>query len=164
MRDTLIKWLVLILVLLAAGCSSSHVLSPTAHSTVDLPGGYKEFLRDPGAATGRTLMLAGFIVSNKVSREGTVLTLRPYTMDKRGVPRSPVKGSGELLARSERILDPARFGPGHLISFTATYVGREPRAVAEKQFGRPLFEIGEIHWWPKEPHYPYGYRYPFRIY
>ncbi|APG28480.1 hypothetical protein A7E78_11880 [Syntrophotalea acetylenivorans] len=163
MRDTAIKWLVLILVLLAAGCSS-HVLSPAAHSTVDLPGGYKEYSRDPEAATGRTLMLAGFIVSNRVSRDGTVLTLLPYTMDKRGVPRSPVKGSGELLARSERILDPARYGPGHLVTLTATYVGREPRIVAEQQFGRPLFEIGEIQWWPREPHYPYGYRYPYRIY
>ncbi len=164
MRDTLIKWLVLILVLLASGCGSHHVLSPTAHSAVDFPGGYKEFLRDPEAASGRTLMLAGFIVSNQVSRDGTVLTLRPYTMDKRGVPRNPVKGSGELLARSKRILDPARFSPGHLVTLTATYAGREPRMVAEQQFGRPLFEIGEIQWWPKEPHYPYGYRYPFRIY
>lgn len=158
----LVKSFILSLLLLAAGCS--HAVSPAVHSTVDLPGGYKEFLRDPEAAAGRTLMLAGFIVSNKVSRDGTILTLKPYTMDKRGVPRSPVKGSGELLARSERILDPARFGPGHLVTLTATYVGLEPRAVAEQQFGRPLFEIGEIHWWPKEPHYPYGYRYPYRIY
>jgi starvation-inducible outer membrane lipoprotein len=162
MYYTPIKLLILILVLLAAGCS--HVLSPPAHSAVDLPGGYKEFLRDPEAATDRTLLLAGFIVAHKVSRDGTVLTLRPYTMDKRGVPRSPVKGSGELLARSDRILNPAHFGSGHLVTLTATYVGREPRAVADQQFGRPLFEIGEIHWWPKEPHYPYGYRYPYRIY
>jgi starvation-inducible outer membrane lipoprotein len=162
MVHTLFRLFILIVVLLAAGCSP--VVSPIARSTVDIPGGYKEFLRDPEAATGRTLMLAGFIVSNKVSRDGTVLTLRPYTMDQRGIPRSPVKGSGELLARSDRILDPARFGPGHLVTLTATYVGREPRVVAEQQFGRPLFEIGEIQWWPKEPHYPYGYRYPYRIY
>lgn len=162
MYHALVKSFILAVFLLVAGCS--HTLSPTAHSTVDLPGGYKEFLRDPEAATGRTLMLAGFVVSHQVSRDGTVLTLRPYTMDKRGVPRSPVKGSGELLARSDRILDPAHFGRGHLVTLTATYAGREPRVVAEQQFGRPLFEIGEIQWWPKEPHYPYGYRYPFRIY
>ncbi len=162
MYRTLIKLLILAVVLLAPGCS--HVLSPAARSAVDLPGGYGQFFRDPEAAAGRTLLLAGFIVSNKVSRDGTVLTLRPYTMDQRGVPRRPVKGAGELLARSERILDPARFGSGHLVTLTATYVGREPRAVADRQFGRPLFEIGEIHWWPKEPHYPYGYRYPYRIY
>jgi len=159
---TLFRLFILTLVLLVAGCS--QVVSPIARSTVDIPGGYKEFLRDPEAATGRTLILAGFIVSNKVSRDGTVLTLRPYTMDKRGIPRSPIKGSGELLARSDRILDPANFGRGHLVTLTATYVGREPRVVAEQQFGRPLFEIGEIQWWPKEPHYPYGYRYPYRIY
>jgi starvation-inducible outer membrane lipoprotein len=162
MYHIMVKSFVLIVVLLVAGCSP--VASPIAQLTVDIQGGYKEFLRDPDAATGRSLMLAGFIVSNQVSRDGTVLTLRPYTVDKRGVPRSPIKGSGELLARSDRILDPARFGRGHLATLTATYVGREPRVVAEQQFGRPLFEIGEIQWWPKEPHYPYGYRYPFRIY
>lgn len=162
MYHTLVKLSILTVILLVAGCSS--VVSPTAHSTVDLPGGYKEFLRDPESATGRTLMLAGFIVSNKVSRDGTVLTLRPYTIDQRGVPRSPIKGASEILVRSDRILDPARFSSGHLVTMTATFVGREPRAVAEQQFGRPLFEIGEIHWWPKEPHYPYGYHYPFRIF
>jgi outer membrane lipoprotein len=162
MYHTLIKLSILVVALLVAGCS--HVLPPEAQSTVDLPGGYEQFLRDSAAATGRTLLLAGFVVSHQVSRDGTVLTLLPYTMDKRGRPRSPVKGSGELLARSDRILDPAHFGSRRLVTLTATYVGREPRAVADQQFGRPLFEIGEIHWWPKEPHYPYGYRYPFRIY
>lgn len=162
MNRFLIGLSIVVTVLLATGCG--HVLSESARSTVDLPGGYAQFLRDPEAATGRTLLLAGFVRSHRVSREGTVLALLPYTVDKRGLPRSPVPGSGELLARSERILDPAHFGCGHLVTMTATYVGREPRSVADKQFGRPLFEVGEIHWWPKEPHYPYGYHYPFRIY
>lgn len=162
MNRLLIRLFIVVAVLLTAGCG--HVLSESARSAVDLPGGYSQFLRDPEAAVGRSLLLAGFVRSHQVSREGTLLTLLPYTVDKRGVPQSAIKNAGELLARSERILDPARFGTGHLVTLVATYVGREPRSVADKQFGRPLFEIDEIYWWPREPHYPYGYRYPFRIY
>ena len=162
MKLVLIRFFYVVTVLLAAGCG--HVLSESARSSVDLPGGYQEFVRDPAAATGRTLLLAGFVRSYQVSRDGTVLTLQPYTVDRRGVPQRPVKNAGELLVRSERILDPDKFGRGHMVTLVATYIGPEPRSVADKQFGRPLFEAGEIYWWPKAPHYPYGYAYPFRRY
>lgn len=153
---------IVVTVFLATGCG--HVLSESARSSVDLTEGYSQFVRDPQDSVGRTLLLAGIVVSHQVSREGTVLTLLPYTVDRRGVPKRPVRNAGEFLARSERILDPNKFGSGHLVTLVATYVGREPRSVADKQFGRPLFEVGEIYGWPKVAHYPYGYRYPFRIY
>jgi hypothetical protein len=51
-----------------------------------------------------------------------------------------------------------------MVTLTATYRGLESREEEGRIYRRMLFEIGEIHSWPPPAHYPYGYRYPYRIY
>lgn len=153
----------LVLMLFAAGCGQ-HVLSESQLSALDFPGGFEQFSRNPEAAVGKTLLLGGIIIENQVGREGTTLKIKPYTLDSRGIPRRAIEGEGELLAVSERVLDPLFYKNGHLVTLTATYLGREDRGGPEGGYPRMRFRIGEIHIWPKPAHYPYGYRYPFRLY
>jgi outer membrane lipoprotein len=153
----------LALVLFAAGCGQ-HVISEPQFSALDFPGGFEEFSRTPETAVGKKLLLGGIIIENQVGREGTTLKIKPYTVDSKGIPRHPIEGENELLAVSERVLDPLLYKSGHLVTLTATYLGREDRGGPEGGYPRMRFRIGEIHIWPKPAHYPYGYRYPFRLY
>lgn len=154
---------VLALMLFAAGCGQ-HVLSEPQLSALDFPGGFEQFSRNPEAAVGKTLLLGGIIIENQVGRGGTTLKIKPYTVDSKGIPRRPFEGEDELLVLSERVLDPLIYKSGHLVTLTATYLGREDRGGPEGGYPRMRFRIGEIHIWPRPAHYPYGYRYPFRLY
>jgi outer membrane lipoprotein len=153
----------LALILFAAGCGQ-HVLTGSQRSALDFPGGFEQFSRNPERAVGKTLLLGGIIIENQVGREGTILKIKPYTVDSGGIPRRPIEGEEEVLAASERVLDPFIYKSGHLVTLTATYLGREDRSGPEGGYPRMRFRIGEIHIWPRPAHYPYGYRYPFRLY
>jgi outer membrane lipoprotein len=153
----------LALALMASGCSQ-HVLSEAQRSAIDIPGGFQQLSENPEAAVGKTLLLGGIIIENQVGREGTTLKIKPYTVDNRGIPRRPFEGEEELLATSGRVLDPLFYKAGHLVTLTATYLGREVRGGPEDGYPRMRFRIGEIYIWPRPAHYPYGYRYPYRLY
>jgi starvation-inducible outer membrane lipoprotein len=153
----------LAIVALAAGCSR-HVMSEDSLSAVDLPDGYRQFIQDPPANIGKTVLLGGFIAENILTREGTTLKVKPFTLDQQGQPRRLIQDGEEFLASTDRFLPPDRFGEGHMVTLTATYRGLESREEEGRIYRRMLFEIGEIHSWPPPAHYPYGYRYPYRIY
>lgn len=149
--------------LLTTGCSR-HVLSESALSTVDLPGGYNQFIENPQEYLGKTVLLAGYVTESKVTREGTLLKIQPYSVDRQGRPRRLIQGGEEFLARTDRILPPDKFEAGHMATLTGTYLGLESREKEDQAYRRLLFQIDEIQSWPPPAHYPYGYYYPFRIY
>ncbi len=162
--NRMVKLLMLFTIaILATGCGS-HVMSEAALSTVDLPGGYSQFLKNPQENIGKTVLLAGYVVENQVSRDGTLLKIQPYTVDRQGQPRRLIQGGEEFLVRTDQVLPPEKFEAGHMVTLTGTYLGLESRGKDNQAYRRMLFEIDEIHSWPPPAHYPYGYRYPFRIY
>jgi starvation-inducible outer membrane lipoprotein len=145
------------------GCNR-HVLSDQALSAVDLPGGYEQFIRNPPAHVGETVLLGGMITEYGVTREGTTLKVKPYTLDSQGLPRQLIQDGEEFLARTDNLLPPDKFGAGHMVTMTGTYQGLATKEQAEKAYRPMLFEIRTIRSWPRPAIYPYGYHYPFRIY
>ncbi len=155
--------MVLTMMWLAAGCSR-HILSESALTAVDMPGGYEEINKSPRSHIGKTIILGGYISEIIITREGTILKIQPYSVDKRGVPRRLIQGGAEFLARTDRLLTPDKFGAGHMVTLTGTYMGLEPAGHDGEDYRRLLFQIVDIRPLPPPAHYPYGYRYPYRIY
>ena len=153
-------WPLLGLVLLA-GCGSP--LSRDALREADRDAEYARVVADSQAHRGTTLVLGGRIADNLAGREGTELEVLKYRLGRRDRPEEPAPEEGRFIARTERLLDPSLYGPGRLVSMTATLVGRETRDLRGKPYDYPVFEIGDIHLWEAPPPpqtYPRPFFYP----
>jgi starvation-inducible outer membrane lipoprotein len=163
MKQLSVMLVLLPMTALAFGCSR-HVFSEQTLSGIDLSLGYRQFIRNPSAHLGQTLLLGGFVTDFSIGREGTTLKVKPYTLNSQGLPERLIQDSGEFLARTDRLLTPEKFGRGRMVTIAATYRGLAPAADKDKPYRPMVFEIREIASWPRPAHYPYGYHYPFRIY
>ncbi|MEZ4601325.1 MAG: Slp family lipoprotein [Syntrophotaleaceae bacterium] len=148
---------------LAFGCSR-HVFTDQALSTIDIPEGYHEFVRAPSQHVGQSVLLGGFVTDFAVAREGSTLKIKPYTLDSQGRPERVIEDGEEFLARTDRVLTPEDFGRGHMATLIATYRGLATEQNDDKIYRPMQFEIKDIVSWPRPPHYPYGYHYPYRIF
>ncbi len=150
----------LVLMLALAGCS--HVLSKEALSAVDPLLDFEQVRADPEPFRGETLVLGGLILDNAASREGSVLEVLRYDLDRWGWPRQSEAGDGRFLARSEKFLDPAQYKPGRLVTLTGRVAGQESRPLRDSSYSYPVFDLGEVYLWPPYRERPYYYDdYPF---
>lgn len=143
MKQVLLLWLA---ALLLTGCAG-HVLSREALEQVDEGIETAQVLANPEAFIGRTLLLGGPILDIEVGREGTVLEILNYRLDRWGEPRSPQQQNGRFLVRSERFLDPEIYKIGTFVTMTGTVRGSEVRALRDAEYRYPVMEAGEVHRW-----------------
>lgn len=161
------------LFLFLGGCA--HVLSKEALNQVDPVLEYAEVKANPEAYRGKTLLLGGLIVDNKVSREESSLEVLRYTLDRYGEPVAVDEAGGRFLVRSDRFLDPELYRAGILITLTGSVLGRETHPLKGVDYTYPVFRLGESYLWSRQyrepyyydpffygPYYPYWYPYgPF---
>ncbi len=145
---------ILLAALFLGGCS--HVISNEAMVAVDPLVDYARVKRDPAAYQGKTLLLGGLLVENKVTREGTDLEVVLFNLDRWGRPLDVDPIGGRFIARSVNFLDPELFKPGLEVTLTGTVVGQEVRPLKGVDYPYPVFAIGEIHLW-QSPARVYGY-------
>ncbi len=148
---TLLFWV------LAAGCS--HVIPPQARDQVDPALEFSDVRENAEAHVGKTLLLGGLIVAAQVARAGSELEILRYSLDRWGRPLDPDEASGRFLVRSERILDPALYESGRLVTLTGQVAGEETRALGESTYRYPVFRLTAIYLWPQQDRYldPRGY-------
>jgi outer membrane lipoprotein len=144
--------------LLLAGCGG-HVLSRDALQQVDESVDMAQVLADPEAFVGTTLVLGGPIVDLQVGREGTVLEILNYRLDRWGEPRSPQRQGGRFLVHSERFLDPEIFRVGTFVTLTGTVLGSETRTLRDRSYRYPVVQAGEVHRWTPYTRYSPDYYY-----
>lgn len=171
-------WLLLSALLsLLAGCGS--VLSKDALSGVNYEVEYPRLKASPETHLGKTVILGGLILENRITDDGSTLEILKYSLDKRDEPQDPDEASGRFLAHSQRLLDPSLYKAGKLVTLTGTLRGSEVRLLQKANYHYPVFEIGELYLWPEVRYegaypyyryydpfpywyrYPYGYRYPY---
>jgi outer membrane lipoprotein len=142
--------------LLLAGCAG-HVLPREALQQVDEGIEAAQVLANPEAFVGSTLLLGGPILDIQVGREGTVLELLNYRLDRWGEPLSPARQGGRFLVRSETFLDPEIYRVGNFVTLTGTVLGSEVRALRDTEYRYPVVEAGELHLWSPYTRYTPDY-------
>lgn len=157
--------LLLLLALLAGIGGCAHVLSRDSLQKVDKGIDYTAVAAAPENHLGKTLILGGLIVDASGDREGTSLEVVRYLVDRWGEPRRVDPGGGRFLAVSDAYLDPELYQPGLFVTLTGTVTGTETRTLHEAPYNYPVFKIGEIRpWWREPPAYFYGRAYYYGPY
>lgn len=152
----------LLLGLLLGACASplSREARFEAEPYVEIP----RLLEFPEFYQGKTLLLGGVIVASEVNREGSLLEVLRYELDRSDRPLQPDETSGRFLVRTPRFLDPELYAKGRLVSLTGTFEKVESRPLGDLTYRYPLLSLGEIYLWPKQEPYlgPPGSYYPYR--
>jgi len=157
-----------ILLLLLSGCS--HVLSEDALRSANPALDLATVMAAPDRYQGQVLLLGGTIIENRAGREGTVLEVLSYTLDRWGGPGHPDEQGGRFLAETSRFLDPTLFGEGYFITMTGRLERVETRDLRGTPYAYPVFTIQEAYvrdvnaYPPSPPPYyydPFYSRYPF---
>jgi len=131
--------------LIATGCS--HVISKEARLRVDSEASFAAVRENPEANLGKILLLGGLIVGERVEPEGSTLEIFRWQLDRWGEPVAIDEAAGRFLATTERLLDPAVYAPGRLVTLTGTVTGRETRPLGQISYTYPIFHIEEIYLW-----------------
>lgn len=150
---------------LLTGCGS--VLSKDALYDVNYEVEYPQLKASPETHMGKTIILGGLILENRITDAGSTLEILKYTLDKRDEPQDPDEQGGRFLARSNRLLDPSIYKEGKLVTLTGTLRGVEVLPLQKARYHYPVFEIGELYLWPEQryqppyPYYPYYGPFPY---
>jgi outer membrane lipoprotein len=143
--------------LLLAGCT--HVISQEARLAVDPAVTFAEVKASPDAHKGKTLLLGGVIVGLGVEAQGSTLEVFRWKLDRWGEPIAVDEQAGRFLAVTDRLLDPALYDVGRLVTLTGTVEGQETRPLGPVDYTYPVFRIGETYVW--ETPFRYGiHRHP----
>jgi len=134
-----------ILLLLTTACS--HVISKEARKGIDPEATFAAVKAAPGAYQDKTLLLGGVIVRNELAASGSTLEVFRWKLDRWGEPVAADENGGRFLAVTERLLDPALYVPGRLVTLTGTVSGETTRPLGQINYQYPIFRIGEIYLW-----------------
>lgn len=143
-RRKLLFFLVLATVI-GSGCT--HVISRQARDAVDQKTTFALVKADPGAFLGKDLLLGGVIVDTRIEKDGSTLEVFRWKLDRWGEPIAVDESAGRFLAVTDRLLDPAIYAPGRLLTLTATVLGEETRPLGQVVYRYPLLRANETYLW-----------------
>lgn len=132
-------------------CGWDYPLSDEALSAIDWGVEYRQVRQDPEAWRGATLLLGGMVVEHVFSREGSTLEVLCYRLDRYDRPEEVDPECGRFLAEADRPFDPETYETGRLVTLAGKVAGRRSLSLDDKVYDYPLFEIAEIHLWPRPP-------------
>ncbi len=145
------------------GCGGVRVLPQAAMEQVDPSVDLSLVKDDPQRYVGTTILLGGRILENRSTREGSLLEVLPYRLDRSGRPLEIDEQAGRFLARSQRFLDPEIYERGSLVTMTGTVLGAGTSTLNEVTYHWPLFQVGSAYIWRADRYYDH-YRHPYPYY
>ena len=146
----LIVW-VLILSLIALGCSSSPVGIPeTLEPHIDKNLTFTEVLTLPESYKGRLILLGGEILKAKRIKEGTQVELLQLPLNEDQEPTTDLtRSQGRVLVLHQEFLDPATLTPGMLVTFVGEVSGAVIEKMDEDDYRYPTLTVK--HWYVWSP-------------
>jgi outer membrane lipoprotein len=102
---------------------------------------------EPDAFIDKQLLLGGVIIAAEMDKEGTMLELMKWHLNRFGEPTYLEEEGRRFLVKSKQSLDPAIYEPGVLVTLAGTVLGEETRLLDEHEYVYPVFEVNEIHPW-----------------
>jgi len=143
----LAAWIV-ILSLVAMGCSSSPVGIPEAlEPQIDRNLPFKEVLTSPESYQGHLMLLGGEILTAKRLKNGTQIELLqlPLTTDQKPTT-DRTQSQGRVLALHQD-LDPATLTPGTMVTFVGEVTGAITEKMDEVDYRYPILTVKHWHAW-----------------
>lgn len=140
---------VLILSLIALGCSSSPVRIPeTLEPHIDQNLTFTEVLASPESYKGRLILLGGEILKAKRLKEGTQVELLQLPLNEDQEPTTDLtRSEGRVLVLHQEFLDPATLTPGMLVTFVGEVSGAIIEKMAEVDYRYPTLTVKHWHVW-----------------
>ena len=140
---------VVILSLIAAGCSSSPVGIPeTLELHIDKNLTFTEVLASPESYKGRLILLGGEVLKAKRLKEGTQVELLQLPLNNDQEPTIDLTQSqGRVLVLHQEFLDPATLMPGMLVTLVGEVSGAIVEKMDEVDYGYPTLTVKHWHVW-----------------
>jgi len=140
---------VLILSLIAVGCSSSPVGIPeTLEPHIDKNLTFTEVLASPESYKGRLILLGGEILKAKRLKAGTQVELLQLPLNNDQEPTMDLTQSqGRVLVLHQEFLDPAILTPGMLVTFVGEVSGAIIEKMDEVDYRYPTLTVKHWHVW-----------------
>ena len=140
--------------LLLAGCGP--VISKDTLGRIDRTLTFEEGIKDPGAYTGRTIVLAGTIMAVENLQSGTVAEVIEQDMNSQLKPVRPESSAGRFLIEFDGFKDPSIYNRGRRVSVAGTITGVEKRMLGKAEYAYPVIKPVEHYLWeeqrgPSEP-------------
>ena len=142
---------VVILLLVASGCSSSLVGIPeTLEQQIDQKLTFTDLLASAESYQGRLMLLGGKILKAKRLKDGTQVELLQLPLNKDREPTPDLtRSQGRVLVLHQRLLDPATLTLGLLVTFVGEVSGATTDQLDEVDYRYPTLTVK--HWYVWSP-------------
>ena len=131
---------------LLAGCAP--VISESTLATVDREVGFEELVKNPGAYTGRRVLLGGTIIKVENLEDRTMLEVLQAPIKTRLRPGPADESAGRFLVEFDGFLDPVVYS-GKLMTVAGTVEGVLEKTLGKMTYKYPVIRPVEHYIWRK---------------
>ncbi|HEU4683890.1 MAG TPA: Slp family lipoprotein [Nitrospira sp.] len=138
------------LLVAVAACSSGPAVVPREMKPeIDNSVSFPELLQSPSSYKGRTLVLAGEILSAKRLKDGTQLEILqlPIADDEDPPTWRRTESQGRFLAFDRGARDPASYQPGSKVTLVAEVTGETLGRLDDSDYRYPTVDIKHLYVW-----------------
>ena len=137
---------------LLAGCI--HPLASGTRAKLDPAPDYAAVSANPQHYVGRSLLLGGSIAGVNNSKEGSLLEILRWDVNRWGEPLALSEQGDRFLVQTREPLDDRLYSRGRLVTLGATLRGTATIVINDREEQVPLFDLLEMHLW--ETPFRYG--------
>lgn len=146
---TIKKMLLILIILCPFIASCAPVISDKSLMESDRTIHFQSIVKDPGAFTGKTVIVGGRIISVTTRERETKLELIEQPLNDQYKPILKDISQGRYLVIYAGFLDPAIYSPGRLITVVGQILGGEPVQVGDIQYTCPALAAKELYLLPR---------------
>ena len=160
-RPLPIRFAVLPLAAILAGCASGSVVPASLQAQLDKSLTFPQLRELPESYRGRLLVLGGEVLSAKRLKEGTRIEVLEIPLESSlqpGLDRTASRG--RFIALQKEFLDPATIPPGTRVTIVGEVTGSVADKLDETDYTYPTVDVKSLKVWPQSEsfsHVPYYY-------
>lgn len=155
---------ILVQIILGAGCSKSYVQSLPLDlaERLDQTLSFSQLKESPNSYKGKLIMVGGHILEAKRLQDSTRLTvLQLPLMDNQEPTTDLTQSQGRFIAIQQEFLDPATVPAGTNVTIIGEVSGSLTQPLDETTYDYPTLTIKNLKVWPKVSAYSYPYYPPY---
>ena len=136
---------------LLSSCLGAKVIPPELEEEIDKSLSFSDIQASPQSFQGRTVLLAGEVLSSRRVRDGVELEILqlPVKDDDPPVDRRS-ESQGRFLALDRGGADPASFPPGTRLTLVGAVSGEDTRRLDESTYRYPTVDVKHLYVWSED--------------
>lgn len=142
------RGLILMLVTVTAGCTSTSVIPESLEPQVDKALTFSQVVESPDSYRGKVVVWGGAVLKAKAMKGGTQLELLQLPLDDDQEPVTERRESkGRFLALQKEFLDPATIAEGTRVTIVGEITGASVEKMDEADYRFPTLDVKHVHRW-----------------